>query len=291
MKRFVTLLLACASLHAAAQQPQLPTPDAKAIGMGGVTMTTLSGSHAIYGNSASAIFYSSPAQLSTSYYRQGDNDYYAVSGFMRIDNVNLAQIGWRQYLREPGNNDMALDMGYSRRIGDRWAIGAVGRYTRFRRQEDAANALSLDLSVMYSMPIENVGVYSSLRAGAKLGNIGAYLNQGGGALPMDITAGAAFDSYLSDAHQVIVAADMGYYYAPSAIRGFQAAIGAEYNLMQLFQFRCGYHFGESRQYYPNYATIGAGVRFLHLRLDFAYLFAKSDTPLHHTYSFSFGFDF
>ena len=37
--------------------------------------------------------------------------------------------------------------------------------------------------------------------------------------------------------------------------------------------------------------VGAGVRFLHLRLDFAYLIAKKQTLLHNTYSISFGLDF
>ena len=44
-------------------------------------------------------------------------------------------------------------------------------------------------------------------------------------------------------------------------------------------------------FYPNYATIGAGVRFLHIKLDFAYIFAARSTALHNTYSISFGFDF
>ena len=34
-----------------------------------------------------------------------------------------------------------------------------------------------------------------------------------------------------------------------------------------------------------------GVRFLHLRLDFAYLIARKETLLHNTYSISFGLDF
>jgi len=33
------------------------------------------------------------------------------------------------------------------------------------------------------------------------------------------------------------------------------------------------------------------VRFLHLRLDFAYLIARKETLLHNTYSISFGLDF
>ena len=55
-----------------------------------------------------------------------------MTGFCRFDNVNLAQIGWRQYLRERGNNDMAVDLGYSRRLGDRWAVGIVGRYMHLK---------------------------------------------------------------------------------------------------------------------------------------------------------------
>lgn len=69
------------------------------------------------------------------------------------------------------------------------------------------------------------------------------------------------------------------------------SVGAEYNLMQLVQLRTGYHYGEQRDYYPSYWTVGAGVRILHLRLDFAYLFAKKDTLLRNTYSISFGLDF
>ena len=127
MKRLTTTLaLLAAALYATAQEATLPTPDAKALGMGGVAMTTLSGSHAIYNNSATAIFSQMPSQVSSSYYGQGEFDYYAVTGFCRFDNVNLAQIGWRQYLRERGNNDMAVDLrSEERRVGkecrSRWS--------------------------------------------------------------------------------------------------------------------------------------------------------------------------
>ena len=119
MKRLVTLLAALAALQTYAQRIEatLPSPDAKSLGMGGVMMTTLSGSHAIYNNSATAIFSHTPSQVSSSYYGQRSFDYYAVSGFCRFDNINLVQAGWRQFLREHGNNDMAVDLGYARRIG------------------------------------------------------------------------------------------------------------------------------------------------------------------------------
>ncbi len=291
MKRLILLAAALTALQTYAQEATLPAPDAKSLSMGGVTMTTLSNSHAIYGNSSTAIFSHSPAQISSSYYGQGEFDYYAVSGFYRFDNTNLVQIGWRQYLREKGNNDMAVDAGYARRINDRWAIGVVGRYMHLKRPEISADALAMDLSAAYQLPLEVAGRFSMLRAGAKLANLGGYLDDTAYTLPMDITVGAALDTYLSDAHEVTVAADFGYYFAPRSVRGFQMSVGAEYNLMQLFQLRAGYHYGGRKAYYPSYATVGAGVRFLHLRLDFAYLFAKKNTVLHNTYSVSFGFDF
>ena len=140
-------------------------------------------------------------------------------------------------------------------------------------------------------PLENVGSYSTLRAGAKLGNLGGYLRDTEYTLPMDFTVGAALDTFLTDAHEITVGTDLGYYFSPSAVRGFQMSLGVEYNLMQLVQLRTGYHYGERRDYYPSYWTVGAGLRILHLRLDFAYLFAKKHSLLRNTYSISFGLDF
>ena len=110
---------------------------------------------------------------------------------------------------------------------------------------------------------------------------------------MDLTAGVALDTFLSDAHEITVGADWGYYFSPARVRGFQMSVGAEYNLMQLIQLRAGYHYGERRELLPQpTGSVGAGVRFLHLRLDFAYLIARKEhTLLHNTYSISFGLDF
>lgn len=294
MNRFVTILLGAAALHllpASAQEATLPMPDAKSIGMGGVQMTTLSGSHALYGNAATAVFSQMPTQISTSYQSLGEADYYAVTGMCRFDNINLAQIGWRQYLRERGNNDMAVDLGYSRRMGERWAVGAVGRYLRVKRPGKSDDALAVDLAAAYRKPLEGFGHYSMLRAGAKLGNLGGYLGGEGYRLPTEFTAGAALDTYLTDAHQITVGLDAGYRFAPSALRGFQLSAGVEYNLMQLFQLRTGYHYGESGSYDPSYFSVGAGIRIFHLRLDFAYRLAEKNSPLRNSYGFSCGLDF
>ena len=290
MKRLtITLVAAAAAVHAFAQEAMFPTPDAKTLGMGGVAMTTLSGSHALYGNSATAAFSLMPSQISSSYYGQDESDYYAVSGYWRFDTFNLAQIGWRQCLRERGNNDMAVDLGYSRRIDDRWAVGVVARYMHLKRPGDVtADALAADLNAAWLAPVE-IGSYSTVRAGAKIANLGGWFGGGDRSLPMSFTAGAALDTFLTDAHEITVGADLGYRFSPGAMRGFMLSAGAEYNLMQLVQLRAGYHYDELRGDDPSYASVGAGFRFLHLRLDFAYLFTAKHTP--DIYSISFGFDF
>ena len=293
MKRLTICLLAVLGTALAARaQGSLPlTPDAKVLGMGGVAMTTLSGSHAIYGNSAMAAFSMMPLQVSSSYLRHKGADYYAVTGYGRFDRFNLVQLGWRQYLRERGNNDLAVDLGYSRRIGDSWAVGLVGRYARLKRPADIReNALAVDLSAAWMKPLE-LGSYSMLRAGARVANLGGYFGDTEERLSMSLTAGAALDTLLTDAHEIIVGVDLGYGFAPRPVRSFLFSVGAEYNLMQLLQVRAGYHYGKDRSILPSFASVGVGARFLHLRLDFAYLIAPESSLMYNTYSISFGFDF
>ncbi len=291
MKRIGILLAACAAaLGVRAQEPVLLSPDAKSMSMGGVVTTTLAASHAIYNNAAGAAFSPMKMQLSTTYFTQKEYNYYAASGSYNFDARNYLQAGWRLFRREKGNSDMMVDLGYARRIGERWSVGLVGRYTHLKRPGGNDDGLAADLSAMYLLPLENIGHYSTLRAGAKLAGLGGYFGDNGCGMPAEFTAGAAFDTFITDAHEITVAADLGYCFNPSSVRGFQASVGAEYNLMQLFQIRGGYHYGE-KSACPSYASVGAGVRFLHLRLDFAYLFAEKGTYLRNTYSFSLGFDF
>ncbi len=284
------MLCICCAFNAYAQELMPASPDAKSMSMGGLAMTTISASHTLYDNPAMAAFSVSPLQISSSYYKQNDYDFYSISGTSRFGQRNSAHIGWRQYLRDSGNNDKALDLGYSRRIGTEWGIGIVARYTHLKRPDAQADALAFDLSAAWSHPLENVGSHSTLRVGAKIADIGGYFNSDY-KLPLNCTAGVALDTFLSDAHEITVGTDLGYYFNPAVVRGFQWSIGAEYNLMQFLQLRAGYHYGEQSDYYPKYASVGAGIRFLHLRLDFAYLFAAKNSLFHDTYSFSFGLDF
>lgn len=288
---FLTLLAAVSLSSLSAQESLLPSPDAKSLGMGGITMTTVGASHTLYHNAAMSAFSTSPMQLSSSFYKQSDYDFYSVTGSAAFGQSNRLHAGWRQYLREKGNNDLAVDLGYSRRIGQEWGIGVVGRYLHVKRPGGNADALAVDLSAAWAHPVESVGEYATLRVGAKLANIGGYLKETSYKLPASATAGVALDTFVNDANEITVGVDFGGCLSPSTVRGFYGSVGAEYNLMQFLQLRAGYHYGQKSAYMPSYTSVGAGVRFLHLRLDFAYLFAAKSSQMHNTYSFSFGLDF
>lgn len=295
MNRWMTIWLAAAALLPAAAAAQgdmlLVSPDAKTLGAGGVAMTTLSASHAIYNNAAASVFSTYKSQLSSSYLSQRDRDYYTVSGYYNFDSRNLVQAGWRKLHLGEEERDMSFDLGYSRRIGDRWAVGVTGRLYHLNRTGDSADALAVDLCALYRLPLENIGHYTTLRAGAKLGNLGGRIAGVSCTLPTNFTVGAAFDTYITDAHEVTLAVDLGYCFTPEYVRGVRCSVGAEYNLMQLIQLRAGYHVGERQTCDTDFASLGAGIRFMHIRVDFAYLFARRDTPFRNACAVSFGLDF
>ena len=304
MKHLTLIATACAllatfSLHA--QEATLPTSDAKALAMGGLQMTTESTSHAIYNNAALAAFSRNPLLVSSSYYHQDYIDsngtkqtynVYSVTGGYRVSPQSVIQGGWRQYLRGTNNRESIVDLSYSHAFNDKWALGVVGRYVHQKRpDEKEIDAVAVDLSGAYIRPIENFGAYTTLRTGFKISNLGTYLDDTDYTLPMNATVGTALDTYITDEHEFTLGVDMSYYFYPKTVRGYMMSVGLEYNFMQLIQLRGGYHYGERDSYYPSYGSAGVGIRFLHLRLDFAYLFAKKGTPFRDTYSLSFGLDF
>lgn len=72
-------------------------------------------------------------------------------------------------------------------------------------------------------------------------------------------------------------------------KSFGMGIGVEYVLMQMIAVRGGYHVADSHGY--DYGTIGAGLRFMHLELDFSYLFAAKKCPWRNTYQVGVGLYF
>lgn len=295
MKRlWITLFALLAATAGRAQcDILLLNPDARSMAMGGIGMTGSGASHTIFGNASAALFSRAPFRISSTYSGHDGGNYYAVSGYGRLGGGAL-EGGWRMYDYR-GGSDMAFDAGYSHFVIPSLALGLTARYVRCNPDAGAANhALAVDLSTAYRLSLPALPENSALVLGGRLANLGGWLKRpdnGQRLLPVNLKVGAALEWWIRDSHGLTFAADYGYYFTPSAVRGSEISVGVEYNFMQLLQIRGGYHVGEQGRYYPNYASVGAGLRFMHIRLDLSYIFASSDTPLHNTYGLSFGLDF
>ena len=165
--------------------------------------------------------------------------------------------GWRTFGFDERLKDKSVSLAYAYRLNDIVALGMTADYARFVR-ERSGNAFSAGITAQAVVPFERGENYSALRLGAKLTGI---------------------------------AGECRYTFSPVAARGVEGGIGMEYSLMQLLQFRVGYHGGESRLYYPDYFSLGVGVRFMHLCFDAGYTVAKKASPMHNAYSFTIGLDF
>lgn len=290
--RFISCV-AAALLAGTAARAQM-VPDAKTLGMGSVTMAAIDTTHPIYNNPASVITATAVSQLSTSYYSQSKVDYYAISGYYALDTRNILEAGWtRSTLSD--HKEMHFSAGYVRRPSDHWGFGITGHYIRYYEGAAEQNAIACDLSTLYTHPFTLFGRYASLRAGGKLGYIGAYTHSRGDLeryMPVTLSAGAAISSHLSDTHAVTLGADIGQCFVPSRLRAFTFSAGAEYSLMQLLQFRVGYQLTDRIHADPiGQATVGIGARFMHLRFDGSYIFGKDRLGLDDCFCLSFGLDF
>ena len=108
-------------------------------------------------------------------------------------------------------------------------------------------------------------------------------------LPTSLSVGGSLFAPIRDSHSLEASLDLGYRFAPSLTKSFGMGIGVEYMLMQMIAIRGGYHLADSDGY--NYGTVGAGLRFMHIQLDFSWLFASQECPWRNTYQVGVGLNF
>lgn len=293
MKR---LILFAASLFggfatAAAQPYGIANPDARALGMGGIETVISSDAYSVFNNPSATLFDRQKAQVATSFFTLSNKTTYSAAGYYKFNTQHVLAGGWRTFGFEDQLKDKSVSLAYAYRLNDIVALGLTADYARFVR-ERTGNALSAGITAQAVVPFDKGENYSALRLGAKLTGIGGFLD--GPAemkLPVAFAVGAAYDWFLSDVHALTFAGECRYAFSPAAARGVEGGIGVEYSLMQLLQFRMGYHGGESRLYYPDYFSLGVGVRFMHLCFDAGYTVAKKASPMHNAYSLTVGLDF
>lgn len=234
--------------------------------------------------------------------------------FMTIMSLNSGDIDVRTVDQPLGTgerytaNDLVFGLGYSRRITDRFAAGAQVKYWQQTIWHSSANAVALDLGVMYQLPfgtylgasIANFGTRARF-FGRDLvvrydqdddiagdnSNLDASLDTEDWPLPIFFRVGLGMPFELGSNNQLLLVVDA---FQPSD-NTEAVSLGAEWTFMELVSFRAGYQnlFQEDNEFG---LTLGSGLSYTTsgygLRLDYAW---AEHLTIGSTQRFTFGFSF
>lgn len=177
----------------------------------------------------------------------------------------------------PGEVNLAAGASYA--FMDYLSAGLTLRYAGSRLADDAsATVFGADVALYYSK--------DALRAGLSINNIGSKVKYSETAYPQPMMAklGAGYDLDLGTS-SVAFTAEADVLFAG----GIMAGAGCEYSFKDMVFARAGYHYGNSVNTVPSYASAGLGLSVFGAQLNFAYLFASP--VLANTMCVSLGYSF
>ena len=126
-----------------------------------------------------------------------------------------------------------------------------------------------------------------LKAAVGISNIGSSVTSASGAkfsLPTSLTVGAGYSAKFADKHAVDAQVDIDYYFDGA----LATALGAGYTFNDMVSLKAGYRVGGD-SVLPSFASVGAGVKFMGLKLDVAYLIGSEN--MKNTLAVGLGFSF
>lgn len=281
-----------------AQEMANINPDAATAGMANVSTAVSSTSFSVYGNAAAALFDFERFAASFSYMPQKSSgateNYYAVGGYYSFNEKNTLEAGVRIHnMPDTGgyrSSEYSADVAYAYLVHKYAGVSLTAHYIRGSYGNNVNyNALSFDFATYVQLPLDKMLDGAWVAIGAKIADVGFAFNGNENKLPSRANAGAALYAPIGDSHSLMGSIDLGYRFASSGYNSFGMSIGAEYTLMQLLSLRAGYHIADKKGI--DYGTIGAGLSFMMLRIDFSYLFASAKTPQGDIYSIGVGISF
>ena len=159
--------------------------------------------------------------------------------------------------------EMSFGAGLAYALTDHLSLGVTGRMVSSSLAEEAkASAISLDAGLLYSQ--------DALRAGLTVAHLGGKVTyeEDGYAQPTVVKAGGAYE---------IIPGLTGNLEADYFLGGgFNAKIGAAWQVAEIATLRAGYNAGASNAYLPSFASLGAGLHLSGLRIDLSWLTANKN---------------
>lgn len=297
----LTLIISIIALSTAtlrAQEIATVNPDMRTAGMANASVAVAGGTFSVYDNAAAALFDYKRIQTGFAYtpWKSGGtaSGYYAVGGYWSLNEKHTLEAGMRiqnmPNAGQPKPMEASADAAYALLVHDCAGVAVTAHYYHGSYGSGLNyNALGFDVAAYAQIPTDKLADGAWVAAGAKIADIGFAFGGRKNMLPSRASAGAALYVPIGDSHSITGSAELGYRFAPAGYGSFGMSIGAEYTLLELLSFRVGYHVAD--KYGADYGTVGAGISFMMLRADFAYLFAAKGSPLRNIYGISVGISF
>ncbi len=178
--------------------------------------------------------------------------------------------------------DIHASLGVSYRFLDFMSAGVNIGYAGSKLAKDQNYAtVACDAFVMAK--------FDAWKVTAGVSNLFGSIQSAGGtkfSIPGSVALGAGYDFDFGEGHVLDANLDVDYFFSGS----LAASVGASYTYNDIFSIRGGYHYG-GKSPIPSYASIGHGVKFYGVNIDFAYILTGSDSPMKDTIALCLGYSF
>jgi len=336
------------------------SPDARAGGMGDLGIATSPDAASTFYNQAKIPFAKKDVGIGLTYTPWlkdlGLNDVYllAASGYKQLDNlqavsasVRYFSLGNIQFTDFSGNElgsghprEFSIDLGYTRKLGDKLSVGLAGRYIYSNLASGYAasgstyqpgKTFAADISLFYHGVTEDKGGWNFGLALTNLGGKIGYTNSATDKdyIPADFGLGATYTAVFNEDNKVTFGVDMHKLLVPvppqpsgnsstdsanladyhnesitgswfksfsgeNQFKSLQFSIGGEYSYQDQFFFRAGYFYEDPSKGDLKYFSLGVGVKYNVMGLNFSYLVPSGSgtnrNPLSNTLRFGLTFE-
>ena len=307
------------------------SPDARAGGMGEAGIATAPDANSPFWNIAKVPFAEANSGISVNYnpwLRSISKDVYlgSLSGYVKLKNNQALSASLRYFslgdipftdiqgkpLESYQPREFAFDIGYSKKLSERLALGIAFRYINSNlvsassdQNFKSGNAVAADISLYYS-GLNNDGQgfsygFTASNLGSKIG----YTNNSSENefIPANLGVGTSYTSVLDEKSKLSFALDLNKLLVPNLdftgnadqdatnvaeYRGYSVleswfkpnnsysgSVGMEYGYNEQFFLRTGFYYENRNSGDRNYLTTGIGVNYDKFGFNFAYLIPTS----------------
>ncbi len=174
-----------------------------------------------------------------------------------VDNYGISQGGFKP-------SDMQVGAGIGVQVVPAFSLGANVRFlSSTLSADDKYSAVGVDFLATYR--------HAGLTAVAGVANLGGSVKDSkkeSFSIPGSVTVAAEYKAAFEKVHGLRADLDADWFLSSGALG---VAAGLEYAYDNLVFLRGGYHYGAERCVLPSFVTLGAGVQYMGIRFDLAYL--------------------